>query len=110
MHRALAVLGLLVACGGDDTGGASPDIQRAALCDLYRTACERQVECGVYLYSNATSVEPCVAALDCDDVVDDALVGGMEVSVPDATSCRQAIEAATCGELQRGATGTRPRT
>lgn len=89
----LLPLSLATACGDDPPAEATP------LCDLYRAACERQAECGVYLYSNTADVAQCLAELDCVGTATSMAAAAVTVSTADAAACAAAIDGSTCAAL-----------
>lgn len=100
----VSLLGLVTATGcgdggGDDDRPAPPDDQVTALCDLYRVACARQAECGVYIYSRTGDPVRCEEQLACEDVVAGLAAADIAVSIADANACRITLEAATCEGL-----------
>jgi hypothetical protein len=87
-----------IGCGGDD-GHVTVEDEVAALCDLYRVVCERQAECGVYIYNRDTDPTVCQARLDCAGFAAAARGNDVAVSIDDANACRDALDAATCEAL-----------
>jgi len=95
----LLLVVLAFGCGAGDPPGPAPVDQTAALCDLYRVACARQAECGVYLYSRTTDPARCEEQLACEDAANGAYAADIEISIPDANACRDTLAAATCEGL-----------
>lgn len=95
----LFILALTIAVAACADDPVTPT-ERGALCALYRAACERQAECGVYLYSRTTDVARCVTQLDCEGSAASAVAAGVAVSIANADACRAAITDATCAGLE----------
>lgn len=96
MKQLVAILVLLIGCGGDDP---KPVERSGALCDLYRVACARQAECGVFLYNRTTDAVKCEEQLACEDVVEGFAAADVAISETDAKACRDKVAAASCEGL-----------
>lgn len=87
----------LAACASSPVQPAP--IDESAFCAMRRAVCERQVSCGVYLMTRATSVEACLAQLGCDAQERAARVSGVSVDDAKLLRCTAALREASCAEL-----------
>lgn len=118
MSRLQLVLGLSIfmfACGDKksdesidggviDTLSPSPDAPpppASDYCKLLHRACERQIECGVAVLNQRTTVESCYADLYCDATVSDLQTAGVAFQTDNIKSCITAMDAAACPTLDQ---------
>ena len=105
MGAGLCLVGLWVGCG-DDSGKPGPQDPNdpdpvEALDRMFVEACERQVECGYPLLSQAKTLEACIAEQRAASGEVPASLGGGKVllSAERIVDCTEALAAASCEEL-----------
>lgn len=105
MGAGLCLVGLWAGCG-DDSGKPGPQDPNdpdpvEALDRMFVEACERQVECGYPLLSQAKTLEACIAEQRAASGEVPASLGGGKVllSAERIADCTEALAAASCEEL-----------
>lgn len=89
----------LAACASSPSSTPTPASEESPFCALRRLVCERQVACGTYLLTRATSVESCMAQLACGAQERAAAVSGVRLDEEKIQACAEALRGASCEAL-----------
>lgn len=80
-------------------GSEVPSEAVAAVCDLMRVACEKQVACGHPIINTANDVESCLQAQQCESVAEILASPDYRFDADAAATCAEVLKSATCGAV-----------
>jgi hypothetical protein len=115
----LCSIGILVcatalACGDDDPTPQNPNPPPnppppppLTFCDGFKSACEKQIECGVVVVNHASTVESCLAQTGCASVSTSTLTAlGVELDMTKIDACATKLDELSCGQVANFRSGT----
>lgn len=88
--------------GSGGSGGSGPEVPAEAItivCDLVRTACEKQVACGHPILNTASDVESCMQAQQCESITQILASPDYFLDKDAVAVCTNVLNSATCGAL-----------
>jgi hypothetical protein len=93
--------------GGDQPGDGGT-LPPAEYCEVYRLACQRQLECGVGVVNHEATQEACELTAACEARLADLKSAGQVVRPDDTASCFDALKHASCTTLANQRLGVSP--